>query len=74
MKRPMRGPVENMFFALAENPGTPYIHPDGTMLYVQVPGCVLFCHALSDEDFNNMTDERLIHITKVLMQRAAERN
>lgn len=74
MKRPMHGPFENMFFAVAAHPGTPYIELSGKMLYVQAPGCILFCYALPDEDFNEMDDERLIRIAKVLMQRTAERN
>ena len=75
MKRPMRGPLDVPFLvALAANPGIPYIEPNGKMLYVKAPGCILFCHAQSHENFNEMSDERLVRISRVLMQRAAERN
>jgi hypothetical protein len=75
MKRPMRGPYKDMFSALEANPGTPYIPSDGKMMYVLgALNHVLFCHALADEDFNTMSDERIVTIAKVLMDRFAERN
>jgi hypothetical protein len=71
----MRGPLDKPFLlALAENPGIPYIEPNGEMLYVQAPGCVVFCHASVGENFNRMSDEHLIRISRILMQKIAERN